>query len=186
MKPREIDARPPVRARTSGHIGPLILAACCVLAVVGAVGYLAARALAAAADPPPALKTLPDIRTAAAAVEKVRMPRPAVTKSVAVHRAVRLAARPDRPPVASAADAMRSPPARDADPGPVVIYKSADMSDAEFAAWQRRKAAREGRPAAYPRWRVDPANVDDPRNPRASDSSPPSAETLRLIERANR
>jgi hypothetical protein len=183
MKQRDIDARPPVRARTRAQVLPVTLASCCVLAVVGSVAYLTARALT---PPDPAVTTLTDVRPIAPAVEKLRTPRPAATKAPAARQAGVPVAHPGRAPTSPAAGAARSQPVWDADPEPVVVYKSADMSDAEFAAWQRRKAAREGRFPAHPMGRADPANVDDPRNPRASDLSPPSPETLRLIERANR
>lgn len=183
MKQREIDARPPVRARTRAPVLPMVLAAFCVLAVVGSVAYLTARALML---PDPAVATRPDVRPIAPTVEKLRTPRPGATQAPAVREAGVPVAHSGRPPASPAAGATRSRPVWDAIPEPVVVYKSADMSDAEFAAWQRRKAAREGRLPAYPTGRADPANVDDPRNPRASDSSPPSPETLRLIERANR
>ncbi|KAG9611953.1 hypothetical protein KCV01_g2192, partial [Aureobasidium melanogenum] len=104
-----------------------------------------------------------------------------------------IAAKPSPPPAARRAPATPSATAkrlveRRASPVPVreeplaePIYKSANMSDEEFAAWKRRKAERErspqeGRDAPPP---ADPAYIDA-RDPGVS------SETMRAILRSNR
>ncbi|KAF1004947.1 MAG: hypothetical protein GAK28_03574 [Luteibacter sp.] len=104
---------------------------------------------------------------------------------------------PARPVVSTAKHASGRTPAKTAPPAdvretpaqePAVIYKSGDMSDAEFAAWKARKADREnGRTG-------DIANGTAPRAPEDTAYGPTSTsndvatspETMRTILRTNR
>ena len=104
--------------------------------------------------------------------------RPAV--STAKHASARTAAKKVQP------DDVRETPAQE----PAVIYKSSDMSDAEFAAWKARKADREnGRTGTG-----DVADGTASRPPEDTAYGPTSTpndvatspETMRTILRTNR
>lgn len=141
--------------------------AACVLALAGGIGYLVAR-LSLPPSTAPATQA-PDAAPASATTTPVA----AKPVAAAPHAVVKKRVERHKPTTPL--------PMAQPEPAEPVIYKSADMSDAEFAAWKRRKAERErggldGGDRAPP---PDPAYVDGPR------AEGVSSRTMQVILRTN-
>ncbi|MDF4004806.1 restriction endonuclease [Luteibacter sp. PPL552] len=152
----------PVARRSHG----LALAAC-LLALAGGIGYVVARLTSSKS-------TAPVVQAPEPAAAPIGT-KPVATKPVAESPRVVAKKRTER-------HKPHTPPAvTRPEPAEPVIYKSADMSDAEFAAWKRRKAEREqeaadGGDRSPP---PDPAYVDGPR------AEGVSSRTMQVILRSN-
>lgn len=150
-----------------------LIVVACLLVVLSTVGYfIAHRVSQPLADPKTDVAStpiahppiLPASAASVASATKTPAPRrPSVAKRP-LERKQREAHTPDLIPNQSAE--------------PVVIYKAADMTDAEFEAWKQRKAQRERSPA--------PVAVVDPVYSDSASGGSVSAETMQTILRSNR
>jgi hypothetical protein len=142
------------------------------LAVLLCISYLVTRQLAPpVADPLVAAPTTPGANP---------LPAPAPVRSPDLNAKP---PQPHRPAVVKRPVAQRPTEAQVPAPlpqqlaEPAVIYKSADMTDAEFEAWKQRKAQREQQPAAT-------VEADESR-PDTTHESNVSPETMQTILRTN-
>jgi hypothetical protein len=178
--------------RMSPHLSRGVMAAC-VLASVAAIGYLGVRSNG---TPPPETVAAP---MAPMAPADAAAPKPAVARTVpprrapVVHEASANAGAPPRKHHAdTAVAAARSTKAADAPPATMseqVIYKSSDMSDAEYAAWKLRKARREQQVVEEPAQSTGTTTPEEtqPTVERpGAESAPVPMRTMQVILRTNR
>lgn len=147
----------------------------CVLALAGGIGYVVARLTASSS----ASSSAAQVSVPATAPPPVApAAKPVVTKPASTPSRVAAA----RKHVERRAPEAQPPVATLPEPAEPVIYKSADMSDEEFAAWKRRKAEREqgntaGTDQPPP---PDPAYID------GGHVEGVSSQTMQTILRSNR
>ena len=157
-------------------------------------------ALAACTMLAAAVALIVTIRPSTTVVSKTPAPenKPVESPQVAPPKAGIASAKASKPDVARPApDPVHVAPRKPRDsmqakPAPLaeeIVYKSADMSDEEFAAWKARKAERAHGPAAQA-VEAPPVDkrVDEPSHetPEGTGESPTSPETMRTILRTNR
>jgi hypothetical protein len=149
-----------------------------LLAALAANWYVPREAPSAPTRSAAQTATAASVSPSAIAPDKPK-PRPHVAKSTAHEKAFRQHTRPTDAPAAPAGPAVEN----------YDVYKSADMSDEEFAAWKQRRAQRD-RDAA--------GGAHEPPADPVSEAAPPqvselqghgpavSAETMRTILKTNR
>jgi hypothetical protein len=177
-------ALPQVTARPMSSRVSRGVAAACAAACLGAIAIVGFRAHEAAPEP---LATAPSEAPAPSANPPRPAPKPSrrTSHESAVDGAPRKRAVTTTKPKVVASRANEEA-ARESAP---VIYKSSNMSDAEFAAWRLRKAQREqgltrnvAEPAGPPTVRETPVAAEPP----PTDAPGAPAETMQAILRTNR